>query len=518
MDPTSFWFLLFIVLAGGTVAWYGDILGRKLGKSRRTIHKKIRPKKFAAAMTFIFGCAGTALTIAVLFGVSAPVRNWILEGNAARDRLAKTRVQLDNAEIKLTEANSRLATVEPKLQELGDEVSKKTDELKTVKTQQQLLAEKNTNLGTKARELSSRIGNLTSQFKTVNTRLSKVQSERAQLDSQVKNAQGQLNTARNEQNRITGDNAQIQEENFRLTSEALQLEKGLRTLQKELESVANEYDQLRSASRKADERFNEQLSKFQSDLQNAERTLRETRNTLAQEKAALEQFRADQGTFDAKALISRNSTMMFAKRQEVHRITVPAGLNLAEAKDAVSRLVRDTKLRAEAAGAEKTVEGNYAGLPTDYSTGKPLTEQQQLDGLTRALIGQARPKVIIANALLNTFDKEFVPIKLDVFDNVLAYEAGALILTINIDGRKSYAEITNDINRALETELPSALIAKDVIPSIGSPNPFGELSIDRIFDIIIEVKEFGRPARLQLFAAKDIYSADKISVNFRLRP
>ena len=156
MDPTSLWFLLFMVLAGGTVAWYGDTLGSKLGKKRLTLFK-LRPRKFAAMMTFIFGALGTLLTILILFSFSEPIRTWILEGNAARDRLAQTRGQLDAAEIKLTEANSRLATVEPKLTELGQEVTAKTNELITVKTQQQLLADKNANLGNRARELSGRI-------------------------------------------------------------------------------------------------------------------------------------------------------------------------------------------------------------------------------------------------------------------------------------------------------------------------------------------------------------------------
>lgn len=510
MDPTSLWFLLFMVLAGGTVAWYGDTLGSKLGKKRLTLFK-LRPRKFAAMMTFIFGALGTLLTILILFSFSEPIRTWILEGNAARDRLAQTRGQLDAAEIKLTEANSRLATVEPKLTELGQEVTAKTNELITVKTQQQLLADKNANLGNRARELSGRIGNLTSQFKSVNLQLNKVQTERKQLDQQIKVAQG-------EKGRLTGDNADIQNENFRLTQEALKLERGLRDIQKELESVGNEYDQLKAASRQAEASFNERLTKFQTDLANADRELRQVRNSLASEKAALERFRLDTPNLLLKSAISRKNAMIYAVGDEVSRSLAPSGMSLPESRDFVAKFMRDTRNQADLRGAGKTEEGEYAGLVIAALQGKPVSPEDQQLALIQNLAGLTRPKVVRAIASLNTFQDEFVPIAIEAYDNVLAFEANEVIFTIQVDGRKSYGEIAETINKALENDLPEVLVKNNVIPATGSARPFGELDTDRIFEIILEVKEYGRPARIQFLAAKDIYSVDKVSVTYRLRP
>ncbi len=64
------WILIvFLILLGGLIAPFGDILGTKIGKARFSI-LKLRPKKTATIVTIITGGFISSISIGLLILVS----------------------------------------------------------------------------------------------------------------------------------------------------------------------------------------------------------------------------------------------------------------------------------------------------------------------------------------------------------------------------------------------------------------------------------------------------------------
>jgi uncharacterized protein (DUF3084 family) len=517
IDPTSLWFLIFMVLAGGTVSYYGDILGRKLGKKRITIHKKIRPKKFAAAMTFIFGALGTALTIVVLFLVSEPVRTWIVEGNDAKARLAVTSKNLKETEQKFTDAQSKLTSVEDERKKLTVQVDKKSKEIEEAKIEQLNLNNKNKDLDRKGKDLLKKVSQLTSQFKTLNDQL---KSLKAQKDK----VQEEFNKASAEKTRVTSENQEFQKRNLDLERDAIRLEQQSQQLQKEYKVLQSEFAELEEASKQANAKFNNQLKSYQDDLSKAEIALRRTLNELEYNNNAIEAFKTSENVMRLKLQTSRQNRLIYPIGAEINRTVIKGNLDQEEVKKAISRFLAQTANIAKEAGAEQTFEGSYAGLFDDIVTLPGTKEEQvfsvdaQIKYLQNAIYQRRADTVLVAVSKFNAFEKEFMPIELKVYDNLLAYKQGDIIFTMQIDGRKPVAEIATSIIDQIDKGLASTLTDHDIIPILGSPRPFGEFSNEKVIEIALEIKESGIPLRLQIIASRDTYSADRIQFTHRLRP
>ena len=65
--------IIFLILLGGLIAPFGDLLGTKIGKARFSIYK-LRPKKTARIATIITGGFISAISIGLLILVSEEFR------------------------------------------------------------------------------------------------------------------------------------------------------------------------------------------------------------------------------------------------------------------------------------------------------------------------------------------------------------------------------------------------------------------------------------------------------------
>jgi hypothetical protein len=509
--PVSFWFVALMILAGGFIAWYGDHLGRIIGKSRRTIHKKIRPKTFASIMTFAFGSLATLLTIVTLSVIAEPIRTWIIEGNAARDRLAKVSDNLKAAESKLTETESKLKSAESTTKSLNANLADKNKKLAETTAEQKSLLTKNQQLSGRANQLDGRVGLLSSQVKKVSMSLNAAESKRTALEKA-----NQIGAET--QQKYIGQNAKIQNRNLELEKTLLSLEKESNAIQSELEKLKKEANALRFASSTANDNFNRQLDTYRKELSQVQQQLEATKSQLDLETTRLESRQAQIDRIESGAFSSKLYPMIYGIKDEVARVVIPPRLNLSEATSYINNFFTRIKEIAREKGATRTEEGDYAGFLTDIIRGLKVSPEDQQRALAQAVVGRRNDSVIIVTSKFNAFKGQFVPIEVAVFPNLPVYEPGDVIYSMQIDGRKSVAEIASDMSDLIENNLPKILIGKEMIPVVGSPRPFGEISNQKIIEIALEVKEVGRPIRVQLIATKKTFSADTLTFGHRLRP
>ena len=115
------WILIvFLILLGGLIAPFGDILGTKIGKARFSI-LKLRPKKTATIVTIITGSFISAMSIGLLLLVSEEFR----------ERLV---IDIPLLQKTLDESKKALIPLQEERKKLEDKINNKEKELNKLKS------------------------------------------------------------------------------------------------------------------------------------------------------------------------------------------------------------------------------------------------------------------------------------------------------------------------------------------------------------------------------------------------
>ena len=114
------WILItFLILLGGLIAPFGDLLGTKIGKARFSI-LKLRPKKTATIVTVITGGFISAISIGLLLLVSEEFRQRLF-------------VDIPFLQKTLDESKKALLPLQEERKKLEDKINKKEKELNKLK-------------------------------------------------------------------------------------------------------------------------------------------------------------------------------------------------------------------------------------------------------------------------------------------------------------------------------------------------------------------------------------------------
>ncbi|MCR8539549.1 MAG: DUF3084 domain-containing protein [Prochlorococcus marinus CUG1439] len=115
------WILIvFLIILGGLIAPFGDLLGTKIGKARFSI-LKLRPKKTATIVTIITGGFISAISIGLLILVSEEFRQRLF-------------VDIPFLQKTLDESKKALVPLQEERKKLEDKINKKENELNKLKS------------------------------------------------------------------------------------------------------------------------------------------------------------------------------------------------------------------------------------------------------------------------------------------------------------------------------------------------------------------------------------------------
>ena len=112
--------IIFLIILGGLIAPFGDLLGSKIGKSRFTI-LKLRPKKTATIVTVITGGFISAISIGLLLLVSEEFRQRLF-------------VDIPFLQKTLDESKRALVPLQKERKKLEDKIKNKEKELTKLKS------------------------------------------------------------------------------------------------------------------------------------------------------------------------------------------------------------------------------------------------------------------------------------------------------------------------------------------------------------------------------------------------
>jgi len=115
------WILIvFLILLGGLIAPFGDLLGTKIGKARFSIYK-LRPKKTATIVTILTGGFISAISIGLLLLVSEEFRQRLF-------------VDIPFLQKTLDESKKALVPLQEETEKLENKISQKEKELNKLKS------------------------------------------------------------------------------------------------------------------------------------------------------------------------------------------------------------------------------------------------------------------------------------------------------------------------------------------------------------------------------------------------
>ncbi len=499
MNLVGWLFIAALVVVGGLVAYWGDQIGRHFGKKRLTF-KRLRPRHTAAIITGLFGALATSLAIAGLFLFSEPVRVWIVEGNAARERLAQVERTLGKAEDELGQRSRELDSTRKSL--ASERVNLDRQKALVTKSQSDLAS-----LRSQSSRLRRETAALSKNLRTVVTNLRRLSGEYRKLladfdSTKVNNQQFQkVNKEISDQNLILADELLAAERRLK------ELETSARQLETDIATLSTQLDSTTQAARTDIERLNKEKASAQAELNQAKGDLTEAQ----QQVAALRQFR------DSATAASRTRRLVFQRGYELARLPVSQGMSLAEARASMLALVERASAyaRSQGAGDGRPEAAGFVDLSDPQ--GNPVPAAMQFDAFVERAAGRREPQVLIAAALLNAFEGEFVPLAVTVRPNPRVYGRGQVISEARIDSRKPEDVILAELSKFVQEQLGPKAIRDGLIPATGRPEPLGEISSEAVLALVRQIKASGMIARVQFIAAEDTRAADRLKLQFRLR-
>ena len=536
---------LLLVPVSGFVAWAGDRIGHKIGKRRHSL-LGLRPRHTATLMTVLAGMAISLFSFGLMYASVPTFRRVLTEGATlyATNRLLKR----ENRVLQGGVAEQRAAVAR-----LNNEVVQaRTGRDAAVAAQNNaLVAQKTAEAGLIGAKRQVR--DAQSDLQTAQENLDQARGGLAKTQSELREKQRRIAEAGK---RV----AEAQKRVVQAQGRARVAEQQVVLAVRRRKSVERAAEQVAAFAREQRDRADKQAALAQSARQEVER--QQTRlGQLGAEVGALEMRRTRlisaldeslSNTFDL-----RQSRITYEVGEEVDRLSLPAGLDPAQAQRELARLIARAADKAAARGAKAapgasqsrtvllvsrqpaaasgeagpTHEGVAAPASgagsREESGGLSLANEETLVGAAAAAVAQAGDDVaVLVVAAANAVEGEPVPIELRTYRNRRVLKQNTVIGRITLDGSRPPAAVADALYAFLRRDVRRQLLDSGIIP----PSPGarerpadGDESVVQIgggqwLKLLDEVRQTGPDAQVVVRAASDLRAADRVTLRFEVVP
>ncbi|MEJ5251079.1 MAG: DUF3084 domain-containing protein [Chthonomonadetes bacterium] len=504
--------LIFIVVSG-FIAYFGDWLGRYLGKRRISVWG-LRPRHTAMLITSLTGSLIAFLTIVAVLATAQTFREIIVRG----ERILEQSRQMQRRYAQLTRDYQQLQQqYDAAAQRIREQQQQMEENTRQLQQQQQQLQEVRAQLQQRLRqvvELNRRIAEQSRQLQTLQAQNSalKADSERLRrLSNQLRQTNAQLQRQgqflREQNSLYQQNNTELASQNMRYASENVRLNTENVRLQQQADNLRRQTEQLEQQSRQ---------------LQQQADVLRATVQQLQAQEAELRGVIERLEQMKEKPIVAR-------KDEEIARRVIPAGLSVRSARNEVYRLLVEAGRVAQARGASAGSAHRAAyvplkriSMPTSAggSTEVVADEAMSVEVLAEQIARSEEPVVVLAVAVRNSVAGEPVQVELRPYRNRLVYRKDEEIARVRIWSGRSTGEILNTLIEFLRDEVRSRAIEAGIIPRVdaeGEPS-VGTVTSAELTDLADRIVREGRGRYVNVVAVADAdtYSADSLRLRFRI--
>lgn len=504
---TIFIGIIFIVVSG-FIAYFGDWLGRYLGKRRISVWG-LRPRHTAMLITSLTGSLIAFLTIVAVLATAQTFREIIIRGERILEQSRQLQVRYAQLSGDYAQLQQRYQEAAQRVQEQQQQMAENTRQLQQ---QQQLLEAVRLQLEQRQQqvaELNRRIVQQSQQLASLQRQNAQLQSSNRQLSQTNSQLQRQGQFLR-EQNRL------YQQNNADLASQNMQYARDNVRLNTENSQLQQQAAQLRQQT--------EQLSQQSLQLQQQAESLRATIAQLQAQEAELRELIERLEQIKEKPIVARRG-------EEIARRVIPNGMPLRATRNEIYRLLVEAARVAQERGAAAGGVHRAAYIPlkrvsmptaTGGSTEVFADEAVSVEVLAEQVARSDTPVVVLAVAVRNSAAGEPIQVELRPFRNRLVYRKDEEIARARIWSGRGTGEIANTLIEFLRDEVRTRAIEAGVIPRIGADGEplVGTVPNEQITDLAERIAREGRGRYINVavLADTDTYSADSLRLRFRVVP
>lgn len=488
----SILFVLALVVVSGFIAYFGDILGRRMGKKRLTLFN-LRPRYTAIVVTTITGMIISGLAVLALVSVNSEFRKVLTEGErifAQNKRLAAKSVALTRSNRALLERRQELLKL---VAERQKELEAARDHLREAERARDAAARTVYRLEADIAARKKAIELLSARKFAVDTELDKRTEDLKAVQASLSQAQSNL--------------AKVQSR--------------LQVISDKYSDAVQDLDKANLSLSDAEKK----LSYTQSRLLDVQSTLmKRTQELLATEKALNTEKTA---RFKAEALRSefeqqfRSGNLVLRQGDEIARGVVSPDQPAFGVGADLLDLLETAGERAQKRGARPGSNGRAVSLVLRSPKGAVLEDETELDrrNVARdAIMLSKGPVLVQVICARNTVAGEQALVEFVVYPNSLVFRRGELIATTQMDGRSSEARALLSLIAFLQGPVAEEAVAKGVIPvanfdprqSMGV-NP--QKQLDALLDLVDQVRATRSKVTVTVYASADIYAVGPLNMD-----
>lgn len=492
MALTSTHILVLFSIMGGFIAFFGDWLGRTMGKKRlRLFH--LRPRHTATTMTVIAGMIIPVATTAALYVLSEPVQEWLVRGT----KLVAEKRQLEKENSLLKVEQQDLTT---RTQQLQLEVSKRSEESNKLSQNNQQLQATNEKLQNQNKKASLELEKAISRERNLNNNIKGLKTQELKLSQEVKLQAAEV--------------AKITEELQKTQNELRVREQELTRMNQDSIELAEEVHKL---TRQRDE-----LSRESQRLTDRVLDLRETEDVL---NKRIEQLKQLAQGIAANMEAIRTSDVLFRKGEELSRMAISGGLQAPEARNLINQIIRMSDLTARERGVPPDTQGRSAAMQDRFrSVGDGqfirISVEDQINALVEAIGRASGELVMIATSYYNYFKGETLPVPLtvNIFFNRIIYREGDIIAEGIVDADADPEDIVDQILEFLSTQVRQNAEKAGMIPVHGQEASLGAITFEQMATLVREIESKQGQVRIIAIASRNTRSAEPLIVEFKVLP
>ncbi|GDX41017.1 hypothetical protein LBMAG21_13090 [Armatimonadota bacterium] len=516
-----FWtVLVFIgmVVLGGFISYFGDLLGRRIGKKRVRV-LGMRPKHTAILITSLTGSFLVVLSTLALLLVAPTVRKVVLRGEATIREYDRQKVafaqQLATLKQGVVKAQSLTAEANQKLQTARNEMNTKQADILALKQRQtQLISDVQIQLA-RSKELGSRNQKLVALNTEQEKQSLRFEHQNAGLGKQTIELTRQNDTLQKQNELMKRKSIDFQGKLALLQSEAGNLENQKKSLIAEKGELTNVNNVLKRVNTDLNDANQKDIERANKEIKD----LREGIETLVKDRKELLAFLSGAKSAFSDYLNLRVQRIILPSGEVVARQTLDTNVNREDLRKTVNSLVMDASAMAQLKGAGKGENGLAVRLMSSKYYPGTQEDTSVVEGIADEIWKNKESCVIFATTIANTTEGEPALVRLSVQPVRQTYKRGAIIASRTIDTNRSLESLVNTLVQFLQEDVRNAAVEAGTIPQLdrasGVPQ-VGLFGASELVDLTDRLRKMGGEVEVTAIAERNLNSADPLRLKFRL--
>jgi len=467
-------FMLTLVLVSGFIAYFGDILGRRMGKRRLTLFG-LRPRHTAIVTTTITGMLIAVLTMALMIAVSENLRQVLVRG----ERMARETRRLESTNFSLRAEASELRKQRNNLHLLKDRAERELRDARAARDQARA-----------ARDLAlGRIAELSGNIRKATNELDRLRRKGA-LSARL----------------LAGLESQLGKRQQELASAKLELAERQKDLKEKEKELKNAEEILYPIQREIDQKT-ARIAELNREIEEQARA------------AALRERQRDYAVW-----MFREGDIRFRQGEELARRVInpePREKIISDLLD----VLQEASDYAREGGAAEGRNGRAVRLIT-VDTARRLIEDDEDKCLGRwadEIYRKRESVVVLVLAAANIVGGEQAIVEFRPYTNRLTFIKNAVIAKAAkpIDGRMSEGRILIEVVKFLQADVRRAAAEARIIPVANEEPQIKDEQLDELLDLVERIRQSDGPVQLVARAERDIWTAgplDLRSMNLIISP